>query len=108
MTTPTPTAVAYFVVRVPASGSTVSSASDAQAVVENYLYSGATVALVEYDVDSELDRPVFEVLVRIETYSPLHHSGGQFEYIVNYQADRLRSGLYAVGAHTVCYPVGAK
>jgi hypothetical protein len=76
-----PVAVAYFTVRVRANYK-----EDARHVVEAYLYSGAEV------VRADLDTTDFNyaVLVRTESCQSAHELGQR----VQYQRDRLASGLY--------------
>ena len=84
-----PVAVAYFTVRVPAN-STVEYLENAQRVVEAYLYSDAGVADVDLD-NEDFNPPVYAVTVRVENWK----SVVDLTRTVQYQRDRLSSGLYS-------------
>ena len=88
-TSTTPVAVAYFTVRVP-TNDTVVYIDHAQRVIEAYLYSGAGVTNVELDMD-DFDHPVYVVTVRVENWKSVADLTGT----VQYQRDRLSSGLYS-------------
>jgi len=84
-----PVAVAYFTVRVPVSIA-AEYEEDARRVIERYLYSGAEVTNVDLDMD-DFDHPVYVVTVRTEGWKSVALLTGQ----VQYQRDRLSSGLYS-------------
>ena len=84
-----PVAVAYFTVRVPANG-TIVYGSDAQRVVEAYLYSGAEVDATDIDM-VDVNHPVYIITVRIENWKSVADLTGR----VQYQRDRFSSGLYS-------------
>jgi len=88
-TIPLPVAVAYFTVRVPVN-STVVYGSDAREVIERYLYSGVEVTDVDIDM-GDFNHPVYVVLVRVENWKSVTDLTGR----VQYQRDRLSSGLYS-------------
>jgi hypothetical protein len=85
-----PVAVAYYGVRVPFSQNDPKYAEDAERVVEAYLYAGADIINVELD-DGNANHPAYVITVRTETF----HSVGDLRRTVQYQQDRLYSGLYS-------------
>lgn len=99
-----PVAVAYFTVRVPARETMTSHEArttykeDARQVVEAYLYSGSGVVNVDLDND-DFDRLAYVLTVRTENWKSVDDLTGQ----VQYQRDRLSSGLYSSTEPKILY-----